>query len=232
MDVVALKNELDNLNAAFVKKYNWSKDFLEWHSPGVSDEDIAAAEKRLGVALPQEVKQVCKVFSGVYFDMPYHAPEKFSEVREKMAIIVSAEDAAELDDEQMTSDLSIKILPVDKWGVVDPLWNPKEEYCKVLAGPGDDDEDEYDPGQGVYCGCEEGIVQDEFFIHIGYASNGDIFMDLNAGSSNYGALYHISPANDYSYLLVYKIADNYLDFLERYKTSLEIELQSPLEEDE
>ena len=219
MDVVALKNELDRLCAECEKKgepvYG---DEQRWHSSGVSDEDIAAAEQRLGVALPQEVKDVSKVFSGVYIDGPeYPLQQELQELRKKAVEVLGEEDAeyvAEFEDGIHIG----AIYSVTEWGVAGTVWDweAKKSYCEAL----DDD----NPSAPVCCGCADDIVRDRFFTHIGCSNYGEVFMDLNPESSNYGALYHTSAMP--ACVLVFKIAESYIDFIGRQKQALQTLMQA------
>ena len=78
----------------------------------------------------------------------------------------------------------------------------------------------------AYIGCVEGILSDELFVHIGNSESESVFIYLNASSENFGAIYNVDASRSEAFLLVYKIADNYLDFIECIKKSLEIQLQS------
>lgn len=216
MDILALKEEIDRLCAECAQKGGYpygDSAQQQWCGQGATDEDIAAAEKRIGAALPQEVKDACKVFSSVYLTVLYPAREALEAVHKKAAEIFDEETASNANEGVFADGLDIShTFPVAEWGVADPQWNPKKEYCDAL----DDDDDLLET---IVCfGCEEGIVRDRFFTHIGGSNYGEVFMDLNPESSNYGALYHTSLNQ---WLEIFKIADSYLDFLGRLKKSLE-----------
>lgn len=216
MDVVAFKKEMDSICAECAQKGGFpygDNVQQQWCGSGATDEDIAAAEKRIGAPLPQEVKDACKVFSSVYLTVLYPAGKELDDVQNKAAAIFDEETARNANEGVFEDGLEIShIFPVSEWGVTDQQWNPKKEYCEAL-----DEEDDLRETI-VCCGCEESIVRDRFFIHIGHSNYGEVFMDLNPESSNYGALYHTSLNQ---WLEIFKIADGYLDFLGRLKKSLE-----------
>lgn len=223
MNIAELKKELDTLYS----KINPPHGVVpEWHEPAVTDDDIAAVENRLGVSLPVEVKEVCKVFSGITHDTLYFMGEQFRAMQDKAAKIIGSENAEELEDD---TEIGV-IYPLTDWGVNDEdSWEPKEDYLELI------EEYEADRAEGeveeyysvvAYVDCEEGIISDDLFVHIGDFNYGSIFICLNPDSKNFGAIYNVFDCKQNIYLLVYKIADNYLDLIERIKKSLEIQLQS------
>ena len=77
MDIAALKKELDALYARLAPPYGVVP---VWHEPAVTENDIAKAEKKLGAALPDEIKTAYQVFSGIVdMETPYFMGEEFRE---------------------------------------------------------------------------------------------------------------------------------------------------------
>lgn len=224
MNIVEIKQELDSLYSRVNPPYGVVP---EWHEPAVTDEEIAAVEERLGVSLPAEVKEVCKVFSGITDYTPYFMGEQFRAFQDKAAQIIGQEEADMLED-----DVEIgTIYPLTEWGVYDEdSWNPKEEsYFEIIdeyeQARAEGEAGEYD-NVVAHIDCEEGIISDNLFVHIGDYNYGSVFICLNPASKNFGAIYNVFDCKSHVYLMVYKIADNYLDLIERLKKSLEIQLQS------
>lgn len=217
MDVLKIKEELDALYSKLNPPYGIVP---EWHAPAATDNEIMAAETRFGVTLPVELKETFKVFSGISHESPYFMGDEFSKIKGMVKKAAGDKYAAHLEDSLVVTLIS----PLDEWEVPDMAkFGPHQEYCNMLArvqglGRG--------KCQAVFYECGQDVLHDSHFVYIGSSDWETIFIDLNPAGKHFGALYNAYPSDEQDFLLIYKIADNYLDFLERLKKSLETRLKS------
>ena len=211
MDISALKKELDALYARLAPPYGVVP---VWHEPAVTENDIAKAEKKLGAALPDEIKTAYQVFSGIVdMETPYFMGEEFSTIKKVADDAFGAKAARFIADDLLIT----KIFPLDEWEASGASgWGAQQNYRDMLAGGS---------CKAAYYGCDAGVLESKFFIHIGSSDWESIFIDLDAAGGNFGAIYNARPSDEEDFLLVYKIADSYFQFLARLKHSLQTRLQ-------
>ena len=217
MDILKLKKELDALCARIDPPFGIVPI---WHEPPMTDEQIAKEEARLGVTLPVEIKEAYKVFSSISIEMPYFMGDEFDNMKKAAAQIIGAENIDFLKDTLVVCG----IYPLDEWEAPsDKKWSAHHNYRDMLRrAPGLG----HKKCQAVYYGCDAEILHDRYFMFIGASDFESIFIDLNPASKHFGAIYNVYPSDEQEFLLVYKIADNYFQFLDRLKKSLEIQLKS------
>ena len=210
MDIAALKKELDALYARLAPPYGVVP---VWHEPAVTGNDSAKAKEKFGATLPDEVKAAYQVFSGIIdVEAPYFMGKEFGAGKKVAEDVFGTKAARFLKDDLLVTG----IFPLDKWEAPGASgWGAQQNYRDMLAGGN---------CKAAYHGCDASILEGKFFIHIGTSDWESIFIDLDAAGENFGAIYNARPSDEEDFLFVYKIADNYFQFLSRLKQSLETRL--------
>ncbi|MGF6148212.1 Uncharacterised protein [Kingella potus] len=207
MNAAALKSRLDSLFARLNPPYGVVP---EWHEAAASEAEIRAAEMRLGVRLPEDVKTVFRSFSGISHETPYFMGGRFETLRSKIA----AAGCLAADDSGFQDDLVIvQIKRLGEWGTADELYNPKEEYRRLPEAMAEEG------GQAFYDGCTQETIDNPAFVYIGDSYAETLFANLIEGSEHYGAIYNLRPY--YPHFFAYKIADSYTGLLDLIVQSLE-----------
>lgn len=210
MNAFELKNELDELYAQLNPPYGVTP---QWHELGATEDEIKSVESRLGVALPTEVKEIYKVFSGITHETPYYMGKDFLEIKNTLLT------ALDVNEEEFGDDLVISFIePLEKWGIVDELYDPKKEYNDLIEYMNEPESE----GKAIFIGCSKDILCNEQFIYIGASYAESIFINLDMNSKDFGAIYNVTPF--YPDLIVYKIANGYFDFINHLKASLKVQL--------
>lgn len=215
MNFAALKSDLDNL----FKGLNEPSDIVpEWTDPGVSAEALKEVEARLGVAFPEALKLASMQFSGLYHEAPYFMGDAFEKIQSQ----VLKKSNKELSEDDFADELEVQMVyaPTD--------WDNEElQSLKTLNI-------EYlsDIGKSKHIGidCELAWVRDEKFMMIGTTYSESLYMDLRepASNPNYGALYNLMSLDPFC--VMYKVADDYGQFLLHIKHSLEKKIQLDAED--
>lgn len=217
MNFSVLKSDLDNL----FKRLNEPTDIVpEWTDRGVSAEALKEAEARLGVAFPEVLKLASMQFSGIYHETPYFMGDIFEKIQNQ----VFKKTKWELSEDDFADELEVQLVyaPPD-WGN-EELQSLKALNIEYLS----------DIGKSKHIGidCELAWVRDEKFIMIGTTYSESLYMDLRepASNPNYGSLYNLISLDPFC--IMYKVADDYGQFLLNIKHSLEKKFQLDAEDDD
>ena len=215
MNFAALKSDLDNL----FKGLNEPSDIVpEWTDPGVSAEALKEVEVSLGVALPEVLKLASIQFSGIYHEAPYFMGDACKAIQSQ--IIKSSKH--ELTEYDFSDDLEIQT-------VYSPAEWESEDLVKMKAL-----NVEYlrDVGKNKHIGvdCNLGWLVSPKFIMIGTTYSESLCIDLRELPNNagYGAIYNFMSLNPFG--IMYKVADDYGQFLLNIKHSLEKKIQIDAED--
>lgn len=215
MNFAALKSDLDNL----FKGLNEPSDIVpEWTDPGVSAEALKEVEASLGVALPEVLKLASIQFSGIYHEAPYFMGDACKAIQSQ--IIKSSKH--ELTEYDFSDDLEIQT-------VYSPAEWESEDLVKMKAL-----NVEYlrDVGKNKHIGvdCNLGWLVSPKFIMIGTTYSESLYIDLRELPNNagYGAIYNFMSLNPFG--IMYKVADDYGQFVLNIKHSLEKKIQLDAED--
>ena len=215
MNFAALKSDLDNL----FKGLNEPSDIVpEWTDPGVSAEALKEVEASLGVALPEVLKLASIQFSGIYHEAPYFMGDACKAIQSQ--IIKSSKH--ELTEYDFSDDLEIQT-------VYSPAEWESEDLVKMKAL-----NVEYlrDVGKNKHIGvdCNLGWLVSPKFIMIGTTYSESLCIDLRELPNNagYGAIYNFMSLNPFG--IMYKVADDYGQFVLNIKHSLEKKIQIDAED--
>ena len=215
MNFAALKSDLDNL----FKGLNEPSDIVPgWTDPGVSAEALKEVEASLGVALPEVLKLASIQFSGIYHEAPYFMGDACKAIQSQ--IIKSSKH--ELTEYDFSDDLEIQT-------VYSPAEWESEDLVKMKAL-----NVEYlrDVGKNKHIGvdCNLGWLVSPKFIMIGSTYSESLYIDLRELPNNtgYGAVYNFVSLNPLG--IMYKVADDYGQFLLNIKHSLEKKIQLDAED--
>ena len=215
MNFAALKSDLDNL----FKGLNEPSDIVpEWTDPGVSAEALKEVEASLGVALPEVLKLASIQFSGIYHEAPYFMGDACKAIQSQ--IIKSSKH--ELTEYDFSDDLEIQT-------VYSPAEWESEDLVKMKAL-----NVEYlrDVGKNKHIGvdCNLGWLVSPKFIMIGTTYSESLCIDLRELPNNagYGAIYNFMSLNPFG--IMYKVADDYGQFVLNIKHSLEKKIQLDAED--
>lgn len=215
MNFSALKSDLDNL----FKRLNEPTDIVpEWTDPGVSTEVLKEVEASLGVALPEVLKLASIQFSGIYHEAPYFIGDAFKAIQSQ--VIKSSKH--ELTEDDFRDDLEIQtVYSPAEWESED-LVKMKELNVEYLR----------DVGKNKHIGvdCNLGWLVSPKFIMIGSTYSESLYIDLRELPNNtgYGAVYNFVSLNPLG--IMYKVADDYGQFLLNIKHSLEKKIQLDAED--
>ena len=215
MNFAALKSDLDNL----FKGLNEPSDIVpEWTDPGVSAEALKEVEASLGVALPEVLKLASIQFSGIYHEAPYFMGDACKAIQSQ--IIKSSKH--ELTEYDFSDDLEIQT-------VYSPAEWESEDLVKMKAL-----NVEYlrDVGKNKHIGvdCNLGWLVSPKFMMIGTTYSESLYIDLRELPNNagYGAIYNFMSLNPFG--IMYKVADDYGQFVLNIKHSLEKKIQLDAED--
>ena len=215
MNFAALKSDLDNL----FKGLNEPSDIVpEWTDPGVSAEALKEVEVSLGVALPEVLKLASIQFSGIYHEAPYFMGDACKAIQSQ--IIKSSKH--ELTEYDFSDDLEIQT-------VYSPAEWESEDLVKMKAL-----NVEYlrDVGKNKHIGvdCNLGWLVSPKFMMIGTTYSESLYIDLRELPNNagYGAIYNFMSLNLFG--IMYKVADDYGQFVLNIKHSLEKKIQLDAED--
>ena len=215
MNFAALKSDLDNL----FKGLNEPSDIVpEWTDPGVSAEALKEVEVSLGVALPEVLKLASIQFSGIYHEAPYFMGDACKAIQSQ--IIKSSKH--ELTEYDFSDDLEIQT-------VYSPAEWESEDLVKMKAL-----NVEYlrDVGKNKHIGvdCNLGWLVSPKFMMIGTTYSESLYIDLRELPNNagYGAIYNFMSLNPFG--IMYKVADDYGQFVLNIKHSLEKKIQIDAED--
>ena len=215
MNFAALKSDLDNL----FKGLNEPSDIVpEWTDPGVSAEALKEVEVSLGVALPEVLKLASIQFSGIYHEAPYFMGDACKAIQSQ--IIKSSKH--ELTEYDFSDDLEIQT-------VYSPAEWESEDLVKMKAL-----NVEYlrDVGKNKHIGvdCNLGWLVSPKFMMIGTTYSESLYIDLRELPNNagYGAIYNFMSLNPFG--IMYKVADDYGQFVLNIKHSLEKKIQLDAED--
>ena len=215
MNFAALKSDLDNL----FKGLNEPSDIVpEWTDPGVSAEALKEVEASLGVALPEVLKLASIQFSGIYHEAPYFMGDACKAIQGQ--IIKSSKH--ELTEYDFSDDLEIQT-------VYSPAEWESEDLVKMKAL-----NVEYlrDVGKNKHIGvdCNLGWLVSPKFMMIGTTYSESLYIDLRELPNNagYGAIYNFMSLNPFG--IMYKVADDYGQFVLNIKHSLEKKIQLDAED--
>ena len=215
MNFAALKSDLDNL----FKGLNEPSDIVPgWTDPGVSAEALKEVEASLGVALPEVLKLASIQFSGIYHEAPYFMGDACKAIQSQ--IIKSSKH--ELTEYDFSDDLEIQT-------VYSPAEWESEDLVKMKAL-----NVEYlrDVGKNKHIGvdCNLGWLVSPKFMMIGTTYSESLYIDLRELPNNagYGAIYNFMSLNLFG--IMYKVADDYGQFVLNIKHSLEKKIQLDAED--
>ena len=215
MNFAALKSDLDNL----FKGLNEPSDIVPgWTDPGVSAEALKEVEASLGVALPEVLKLASIQFSGIYHEAPYFMGDACKAIQSQ--IIKSSKH--ELTEYDFSDDLEIQT-------VYSPAEWESEDLVKMKAL-----NVEYlrDVGKNKHIGvdCNLGWLVSPKFMMIGTTYSESLYIDLRELPNNagYGAIYNFMSLNPFG--IMYKVADDYGQFVLNIKHSLEKKIQLDAED--
>lgn len=215
INFVALKYEFDNL----FKGLNAPYDVVpEWTGAGVSLEVLQEAEARMDVAFPEVLKDVSGQFSAIYHETPYFLGNAFKKIQSE----VIKRSRREISEDCFKDDLEISI-----------VYAPAEwdgEDAQGLKALNVEYMSEMDAKQYIGVDCDLMWLHDRSFLLIGATYSESLYMDLREPASNphYGALYNFNSLEDFC--ILYKVADDYGQFLLNIKHSLEKKIQLDAED--
>ena len=215
MNFAALKSDLDNL----FKGLNEPSDIVPgWTDPGVSAEALKEVEASLGVTFPEVLKLASIQFSGIYHEAPYFMGDAFKAIQSQ--IIKSSK--YELTEYDFSDDLEIQtVYSAAEW--------ESEDIIKMKAL-----NVEYlrDVGKNKHIGvdCNLGWLVSPKFMMIGTTYSESLYIDLRELPNNagYGAIYNFMSLNPFG--IMYKVADDYGQFVLNIKHSLEKKIQLDAED--
>ena len=215
MNFSVLKSDLDNL----FKRLNEPTDIVpEWTDPGVSAEALKEVEVSLGVVLPEVLKLASIQFSGIYHEAPYIIGDAFKAIQSQ----IFKSSKYELTEYDFSDDLEIQT-------VYSPAEWESEDLVKMKAL-----NVEYlrDVGKYKHIGVDcnlQWLVSPKFMM-IGTTYSESLYIDLRELPNNagYGAIYNFVSLDPFG--IMYKLADDYGQFLLNIKHSLEKKIQIDAED--
>ena len=175
-------------------------------------------EASLGVALPEVLKLASIQFSGIYHEAPYFMGDACKAIQSQ--IIKSSKH--ELTEYDFSDDLEIQT-------VYSPAEWESEDLVKMKAL-----NVEYlrDVGKNKHIGvdCNLGWLVSPKFMMIGTTYSESLYIDLRELPNNagYGAIYNFVSLDPFG--IMYKLADDYGQFLLNIKHSLEKKIQIDAED--
>ena len=215
MNFAALKSDLDNL----FKGLNEPSDIVpEWTDPGVSAEALKEVEASLGVALPEVLKLASIQFSGIYHEAPYFMGDACKAIQSQ--IIKSSKH--ELTEYDFSDDLEIQtVYSPAEWESED-LVKMKALNVEYLRDVG--------KNKHIRVDCNLGWLVSPKFMMIGTTYSESLYIDLRELPNNagYGAIYNFMSLNPFG--IMYKVADDYGQFVLNIKHSLEKKIQIDAED--
>lgn len=192
MNVKVGKQELDELFARLNPPYNVVP---EWFFDPLSDEELAEVNERLAGALPSDVSEISRLFSGLGHDVELLDPyaSKSQEDEPDYSIVTLVNDVREWGGEELVSYKFV--ITMEGWSDI-----PDDDIVS-------------------FSGFNRDGMQDPSVILVGGMDHGEIYMDLSGVTgAPAGALLNIDY--DYPKCYVRVISNSYADFWKKIVRSL------------
>ena len=210
MDYVRLKNDLDRLYS----ELNEPSDVApQWAEPGLTETEIQDQEVRLGIRLPENMRQALSVFSGISHETPLYQGVHFPALQK--AVLLKS--GRELTSDDFQDDLEICYLaPPQEW---------LNEELQALREVDDEALSMTDADEQIAVNADIAWLKHKRFFLVGATYSQSLYLNLiDEGHFDYGAFYNLQVLDPF--VLLYKVAPNYQDFLQKIVDSLQRKINS------
>ena len=202
---------LDDLNNLYSKLNEPHGIIPNWTNTNLSANDIQSIENILDIKIPPEMRAASLVFSGVFHETPY-----FLENFQSLSNEIFKKSKNEITTEDFKNDLIISnVFSIDEWNS-DELNELRAVHQEGML--------DIESNKIIPLGLDLKTIKNEKFLLIGTSYSESIFINLVDEHDEFGSLYN--GINLYPFYIVYKIANNYRNFLDIIEKSISMQINN------